>query len=95
MMPQRHELKVWPEFFEPLIDGRKTAEYRQNDRDFRVGDTLWLREWHPNRAAYTGREACAVITHITGVFVPSGYAMLSIGRVSVWHAAPTQEDARG
>jgi hypothetical protein len=85
---QRHELKVWPEFFEPLIEGRKTAEYRKDDRGFHLGDTLWLREWEPSTEAYTGREACAVVTHITGgAFLPNRYVMLSLGRVSMWHGA--------
>jgi hypothetical protein len=82
----RHELKTWPRYFEPVIAGIKTAEYRKDDRGFCRGDTLWLREWTPE-GGYTGREACAVITHITtGAVIPEGYAMLSFGRVTVWFA---------
>ena len=51
-----HELKCWPEFFEEILAGRKTFELRQDDRGFRAGDTLRLREWHPGRKEYTGRE---------------------------------------
>src|SRR3954470_11426726 len=40
-----HELKCWPEFYKALVSGEKTFELRKNDRGFRVGDVLWLREW--------------------------------------------------
>lgn len=42
-----HELKVWPEFFDPLDRNEKTFEARRNDRGFKVGDILHLREFVP------------------------------------------------
>lgn len=92
---RRHELKTWPEYFEAVIDGRKTAEIRHNDRGFRVGDVLWLREWEPgSNGRYTGREASAVITHVVdGLPGMAGYAMLSMGRVTGWWAEPSKEHA--
>ena len=42
-----HELKTWPEFFIETRGGRKKFELRKNDRDFRVGDQLLLKEWDP------------------------------------------------
>jgi hypothetical protein len=91
-MPKRHELKTWPEFFTPVIEGRKTAEYRKDDRGFHLGDTIWLREWEPSTEEYTGREACAIVTHITGgALLPDHYVMLSFGRVTVWLTAAVSE----
>jgi hypothetical protein len=46
-MPTVHELKSWPEFFEPVYTGRKNFELRKNDRHFQVGDVIRLREWRP------------------------------------------------
>lgn len=55
-----HELKCWPEFFNCVADGTKTFELRRDDRGFRVGDILVLREYKPKSSAsqiavYTGR----------------------------------------
>jgi ASC-1-like (ASCH) protein len=74
-----HELKIWPEYFEPILDGRKTFELRQTDpsRDFQVGDTLRLRE--TLRGEYTGRELMALVTYILdGPFAIADYCLISI-----------------
>lgn len=62
-----HELKIWPEFFAPTISGKKTFEIRKDDRAFRAGDILWLREWDKT-TGYTGRECKAVVTYILSGF---------------------------
>lgn len=45
--PTRHELKTWPKPFASILSGFKKHEIRVNDRDFREGDELCLREWNP------------------------------------------------
>ena len=42
-----HTLKTWPKPFEAVWEDKKRFEFRQNDRDFKVGDRLVLREWVP------------------------------------------------
>lgn len=59
-----HDLKCWPEFYQPAIEGIKTFEVRVNDRGFVVGDILHLREYTPSDKAYTGRDSYFEITYI-------------------------------
>jgi hypothetical protein len=42
-----HILKTWPEFWDEVRHGNKTFEIRENDRCFKVGDTLTLERWCP------------------------------------------------
>lgn len=75
-MPRKHhELKLAPQFFSEMQAGRKNSEFRLNDRNFEVGDTLELREWipPPNQApgtrltavhGYTGRSLHREISHV-------------------------------
>jgi hypothetical protein len=66
-----HELKSWPEFFQAIIEGRKTHDLRRaDDRSFRVNDLIRLREFDPQMELYTGREATAQITYITSAGAP-------------------------
>ena len=59
-----HELKILPEYFDAVLDGRKTFEIRKNDRDFAVGDTLILKEWNEMYRMPTGRQLRCEITYI-------------------------------
>lgn len=63
-----HELKIWPEFFNAVLDGSKKFEIRKNDRNFKVGDKIVLKEWDPKKESYTGRSLAKWISFI----VPGG-----------------------
>lgn len=85
-----HELKCWPEYFEPLADGRKRFEWRNNDRDFHAGDILHIREWSQT-TSYSGRELYEKIDYIIAIKpgefspigIPAGYALMSLHRVTL------------
>lgn len=62
-MTGTHDLKTWPAFFADVLSGHKTFEVRRNDRDYRAGDLLRLREWSPDTQAYTGRETVRRVTY--------------------------------
>ncbi len=54
-------LKTWPESFEAVVQGRKTHEWRKDDRvpPFAIGDVLMLREFFPCELCKgTGRARC-------------------------------------
>lgn len=44
---QTIEKKVWPEYFQQILDGKKTFELRLHDFEIHEGDTLILKEWDP------------------------------------------------
>jgi len=76
-----HELKTMPEYFAAVLDGRKTFELRKDDRGFKVGDELVLREWTLG-SGYTGNSTRCRVTYIAKD-VPTfgltpGYAILGI-----------------
>lgn len=62
MEKQLHELKIYPKYFEAVLDGSKQFEIRKNDRNFNVGDNIFLREW--DNIKYSGRTIFAEITYI-------------------------------
>lgn len=71
-----HELKILPEYFEAVTSRRKQFEIRKNDRDFKVGDQLILKEW--SQDDYTGDSYKAEITYITDYMQREGYVVLGI-----------------
>lgn len=58
------EKKVWPEYFQAILDGKKKFELRIADFECNVGDTLLLREWDPEIKDYTGREIKKEVTYV-------------------------------
>jgi hypothetical protein len=62
-MSKTHELKSWPDFFEPIMSGEKKFELRNDDRRFAVGDVLHLREYDDRKGRYTGRSVKKRVTY--------------------------------
>ena len=57
-----HELKIYTDFFNAVISGKKTFEIRKNDRNYKVGDMLALNEWDWD--AYTGNSCLVYVDYI-------------------------------
>ena len=75
----KHELKCLPDFFVPIMLGYKNFEYRKNDRGYKNGDLLILKEW--NGEVYSGREIYARVTYILypeGIPMPPTFCIMSI-----------------
>lgn len=82
-----HELKSWPQFFEPVLTGKKRFEIRNDDRGFEVGDILKLKEYIPDEDCYTGRELEAKVTYLMPAFpalgLMAGYCIMSINVLKI------------
>jgi hypothetical protein len=81
-----HILKTDPEVFHAVWHGLKTFEIRFNDRNFQVGDSLYLRETtntgeQMNAGApleFTGRTTTKIVSHVlTGYGLMDGWCCLS------------------
>jgi hypothetical protein len=79
-----HELQILPTYFAEVKSREKRAEYRYNDRNFKVGDILVLREYE--NGGYTGRHLHFKITHILeDVYsMPEKWVILSIKPYKGW-----------
>ncbi len=60
----RIEKKVWPEYFEKILEGVKKFELRLADFECKVGDILVLKEWNSKTKRYTGRSLEKEVTYI-------------------------------
>lgn len=100
----QHELKTWPRYFERLLDGTKTFEVRKNDRGFKVGDVLWLREWEPGGRGFTGRCLLKQVTLVygdnddealVGQHLKEGTVVMALGPMfsAIGHAHPSFVEA--
>lgn len=74
-MSKTHELKILSEYYWDIIEGRKTFEIRKNDRDFKVGDVLILREWNGD---FTGLSILVEVTYITDYAQKEGIVVMGI-----------------
>jgi len=84
---RRHELKAWPAEFQAIMSMRKRHEVRVNDRGFKEGDELLLREWNPKTKQYTGAYIVADVTYLTkgGEWgIPDGLVVMSI-KIQMWN----------
>lgn len=60
----KHDLKIAPAYFDAVADGSKPFEVRFNDRNYKVGDTLLLREYVEEQGHYTGRTLDRLVTYV-------------------------------
>ena len=58
------EKKVWPKYFQKIVDGKKKYKLRLADFKINEGDTLILKEQDPESKDYTGRRIEKAVTSI-------------------------------
>lgn len=81
MRTKVHKLKTWSKPFFAVTRGLKKFEVRKNDRDFKVGDVLVLKEYNPMAKEYTGETySCTVIYILKGgqFGIEEGYVIMTI-----------------
>jgi len=67
------EIKTIQPYFDAVWDGEKNFEIRLDDRNYKVGDILWQREYYPEMApreisakcsaGYTERSILSIVTY--------------------------------
>ncbi len=84
-----HELKIWPQFYHAVREGKKNFEVRKNDRAYQAGDSVSLREWDPaivsNRPQPT--PSLIVSSHRSG-FEMGDYTGSPIVRATIGYVLP-------
>lgn len=83
--PIKH-IKIRPEYFDAVKEGRKTFEIRKNDRNYQCGNTLILHEWEDGE--YTGRVFGVTVSYILTYEdfpdgIRPGYCILGIRRSDI------------
>lgn len=82
-----HHLKTDPEIFQKVFENKKLFELRKNDRDFKVGHWLVLKEFDRNTQTYSGREICKEIEYLLkgGQYgLEKGYVAIQLSTSSQW-----------
>jgi len=87
--PSVHVLKCWPEYFAKIWDGEKPFEIRKNDRDYRVGDILDIREWLPQIENFTGRGLRKIVSYMTDFQQQPGFVVMGLKDIDM---SPTTVD---
>lgn len=83
-----HKLKLNTDYYDDSASGVKTFEIRKNDRNFKVGDILELREWVwsaiDGKGAYTGNVHWKIITYILEdkAFLTEGYVCMAVAPIA-------------
>lgn len=78
----KHYLKIIPEFFNAIISEKKKFEVRLNDRDYKVNDILYLKEFDAQTWEYTGRVCECLVSYIMTncefSYISDKYVIMSI-----------------
>lgn len=79
-----HDLKSWPNSFNAWDNDKKQFEFRKDDRNFQLGDTVILREYDPILKKFSGCWRMGKIKYIlkgrrgASVGLQEGYCIFSL-----------------
>ena len=66
-MSKIHTLKTINPWFQMMLDSKKSFEVRVNDRNYKPGDVLHLREYDPVLDSYSGRSCKVEVLSVTDI----------------------------
>jgi hypothetical protein len=76
-----HRVKSWVPFFQAFKRGEKKHDMRDMiDRDYKVGDELFLEEYDPFKGEYTGEVLRMKITYITSRDTPCALSSVALDK---------------
>lgn len=70
-MGKHHDLKILSKYYLAVSKGLKTFEVRKNDRDFKQGDTVTLKEFDKATQEYSGNQLdfrIGMVLHLSDFF---------------------------
>lgn len=74
-----HDIKSHPKHFQPSLEDKKQFEIRRNDRDYKVGDTVTMHEYHYDHGDnYTGRKISGRIIYVDDFAQQDGYIVFGV-----------------
>ena len=78
-----HELKTVQPYFNDVDLGIKTFEVRKNDRNFKPGDLMILKEYDLINNLYSGREIKCIITYElnNAIYCKEGYVIIGFKKL--------------
>ena len=76
--------KVWPQYFEAILSGKKTYELRLADWECQEGDILVLKEWDPRTKKYTGRQVEREVTYVGKFKIDDNITIPLIAGTVIW-----------
>jgi hypothetical protein len=76
--------RTWPEFFQKVLDGKKTTDLRLADFEIKEGDVLVLEEYDPKTKSYTGRVLRKRVKNLSKVKLTDFHAPEDISKHGHW-----------
>lgn len=76
--------KCWPELFQKILEGKKTADVRLADFDIKEGDILILEEYNPQTKEYTGRTVKKKVKNLNKIILTDYHSPEQITKYGHW-----------
>jgi ASC-1-like (ASCH) protein len=76
--------KIWPKYFQEILENKKKFEVRLADFEIKQGDILVLEEYNPETKEYTGRTIKKKVNFITKFNPAECYGLEDIKKYGFW-----------